>query len=64
MFILLIIIIVVVVVVIIIIIIIRGKRRGGHSLCLQSPNRGLFCISMRDRWLNKEHATSDSDRGA
>ena len=25
-------------------------------------NRGLFCMSMRDRWLVKEHATSDSDR--
>ena len=27
-------------------------------------NRGLFCMSMRDRWLVKEHATSDSDRAA
>ena len=27
-------------------------------------NRGLFCMSMRNRWLIKEHATSDSDRAA
>ena len=27
-------------------------------------NRGPFCMSMRDRWLVKEHATSDSDRAA
>ena len=27
-------------------------------------NRGLFCMSMRDRWLVKEHATSDSDSAA
>ena len=27
-------------------------------------NRGLFCMSMRDRWLVKEHATSDSDCAA
>ena len=27
-------------------------------------NRDLFCMSMRDRWLVKEDATSDRDRAA
>ena len=37
-----------------------------HSKYLQLPvyNKGLFCMSMRDRGLVKEHATSDSDRAA
>ena len=36
------------------------------KFCLnqEATNRGLFCMSMRDRWLVKEHATSDSDRAA
>ena len=36
----------------------------GVDLFSYLNNRGLFCMSMRDRSLDKEHATSDSDHDA
>ena len=57
-------IIIIIIIITIIIIIILSRVEISLDFFHASMNRGLFYMSMRNRWLVKEHATNDSDRAA